>query len=164
MFASRRALIVMPLALAAIASAAAQSAADTSRTHQWRAVSVVSTRLPNGMDEQDTLILANGTRFATGLYHVHLLDVLPRATKPPFLVLLGTMCTECDGVPQIYIQSPADGPVRYRTQVAYGAPGTGYSSEVEDTVPIFRSRTFIGTCLPSMTIGVVWLAARRDSC
>ena len=157
-----RVFILIPLTAGVAKSAPAQSTPDTSHGRQWRAVSVVSSRLSNGMDNQDTLVLANGTRFATGLYRVHVLDVLPRSTKPPFLVLWGTMCTECDGVPLIYIQSPADGPVHYRTQVAYSGPGIGYSSDIEDTVPLIRARMFIGTCLSSMTVGVVWFAEQRE--
>ena len=155
---------VVPLLTAILAtSATAQSPPDTTSLRPWRVTSVIQPRQADGLaTAQDTLVLANGTRFATGLYQVSVLGVLPRSTKPPFFVLEGTMCVECDAVPLIYIQSPADGPVYYPTQKAYATPGIGYSSDIEDTIPIVRSRTFVGTCLSNMSVGVVWFAAERD--
>ena len=155
---------MVPLITAILAaSAAAQSPSDTSNLRAWRVLSTIQPRLPNGLaTARDTLVLENGTRFATGLYQVSVLGILPRSNKPPFFVLEGTGCVECDGVPLIYIQSPADGPVYYPTQKAYATPGTGYSSDIEDTIPIVRARTFVGTCLSNMSVGVVWFAAERE--
>jgi len=155
---------MVPLLTAILAtSALAQSPSDATNLGAWRVHSVIHPRLPNGLaTAQDTLVLANGTRFATGLYQVSVLGILPRSNKPPFFVLEGTGCVECDAVPLIYIQSPADGPVYYPTQKAYATPGIGYSSDIEDTVPIVRARTFVGTCLSNMSVGVVWFVAERE--
>ncbi|MDP3939273.1 MAG: hypothetical protein Q8R92_14210 [Deltaproteobacteria bacterium] len=160
---SFRGEMVTLLAAVFVASAAAQSPSDSTTLRHWRVLSVVAPRLPNGLaTAQDTLVLANGTRFATGLYHVRVLDILPRSNKPPFFVLEGIGCVECDAVPLIYIQSPADGPVYYPTQKPYATPGIGYSSDLEDTIPIVRARVFVGTCLTNMTVGIVWFATERD--
>jgi hypothetical protein len=156
-------MVVAFLTAIVITSGAAQAPSDTSNLRPWRVLTVIPPRPPNGLvTAQDTLVLANGTRFATGLYQVSVLGILPRSSKAPFFVLEGTMCVECDAVPLIYIQSPADGPVNYPTQQAYATPGIGYSSDIEDTIPIVRARTFVGTCLSSMSVGVVWFAAERD--
>ena len=76
-------------------------------------------------------------------------------------MLEGTGCTECDASPAIYIESPTDGPI-YPTQSPYPRPGLTYSPDLEDTIPVIRARTFVGTCLSDMTVGIVWFAAERQ--
>ena len=137
---------------------------------------VDSVRTP-GLDDigvlprPDWVYFHNGRHLDTGLWEVTVLGFLPASHVPPYFVLQGRECTECDAYTlDIYIRSPLDPPVSHfeRVKGAFLAPGTirGYRSlagEWQDSV-IAETRVFLGKCLVDTSDNlVVFEHFRSDS-
>ncbi len=126
----------------------------------WSPESITSQRQPNGLDSPATIRFHNGRRFATGLYDVKFLGVLP-SHAAPYVVLSGRGCTECDANISIYILSPIGPPAFEATAERYWSPGRETDRE---TRKIFRkSRAFLGECLPDLGDAIIWYDSLADA-
>ncbi len=117
-----------------------------------------SEQLPN------VLFLHNRHRVQLPLYAVTVLGTLRRENRPPLLVLSGTSCWDCDRRQALYVVA-ADADSIGPDLRSYVYPGAVRPSptESDDTMPVFRSRVFLGTCLDSLRKEVVWFESERDS-
>ena len=121
----------------------------------WAPESLAPERPPGrgGLPAPIAIRFHNGKRFATGLYDVTFLGILP-ARPAPYLVLSGRGCTECDANISIYFLSPLGPRVSEGTTDRYWGPGR--ETDPETRTVIRKSRTFIGNCLQDVISGVVW--------
>lgn len=123
--------------------------------HGWRVL-----RVENPEDEPGVVYFASGEQFVTGLTDVQVLGSLPRVTEPPFLVLAGYGCNDCDINRNIYIHSPDAGPVEGELQPRYSYPGTliEWDTPEPDGEVLERTRVFMGVCTERESSEVVlWI-------
>jgi hypothetical protein len=120
----------------------------------WRVM-----RVENPTETPGVVYFVSGEEFETGLTDVQVLGSLPRHGDPPFLVLSGYGCNDCDINRNIYIHSPDAGPVEGESQPRYTYPGTLIEWEIPhpDGEILERSRAFIGTCTEHDSVVVLWI-------
>jgi len=101
------------------------------------------------------LILPNGSRFQTTLYHLKVLGELPATAKLPYYILSGVGCHECDANTSIYIHSPSNGPMKGEgTQARFAYPGR--ESHYMDQSLLYVGRMFFGDCVAGHPDAAVW--------
>jgi len=125
------------------------------RDAAWAPESLLPERAPGrgGLPAPIVIRFNNGKRFATGLYDVTFLGILP-ARPAPFLVLSGRGCTECDANISVYFLSPLGPRVSEASTDRYWSPGR--ETDPDTRTVIRKSRAFIGNCLQDVSSGVVW--------
>src|SRR6266516_4281586 len=99
----------IPAAFAAITlvlccDLAAQAPRDTATLNQWKPIETVTSKGPEGLENPDTLVLRNGRRISAELHNTRFLGFIPSRGGPPYLVLAGRGCGECDAIEAVYIQ------------------------------------------------------------
>jgi hypothetical protein len=100
------------------------------------------------------LYFKNAKPFKTNLYNLQYIGQVSNGSIPPFLILSGRDCDECDANISVYICSPADGPLKVESgENSYSLPGT--ERDIEDKSMIFKARAFYGLILPNIK-GVIW--------
>ncbi len=120
-------------------------------------------QLPDSADAFDgrgtLLTLRNGRQVLARLFDVRFLGHLPRSERAPFLIVAARGCQYCDITTNIFAIPADEGTVN--TDVGYAYPGT--ISAVDDSVPFYRARMFLGRCLPDHPPSALWFQAQRDS-
>ena len=86
---------------------------------------------------------ANGHRTNTGLYELKMIDQLTDSGHPPFTIVSGRECRECDANIALWAFSSADTNVT-KNMLKISYPGTQTDYETNKTV--FSSRLFLGNC------------------
>ena len=134
--------------------------ADSLRT-AWAPESITHGRPERraGLDSSAVIRFHNGARFATGLWEVTFLGILP-SRKAPYVVLRGRGCTGCDANLSIYVLNPVGPPVTEATTTRYWT--SGREKDRETGKFIRKSRAFIGQCLPDSNEGVIWYDSLAD--
>jgi hypothetical protein len=125
------------------------------RDAAWAPESLLPERTPGrgGLPAPIAIRFHNGQRFATGLYDVTVLGILP-ARRAPYLVLSGRGCTECDANISIYFLSPLGPRASEASTDRYWSPGR--ETDPDTRTVIRKSRAFIGNCLQDVISGVLW--------
>ena len=101
------------------------------------------------------LVLPDGSKFQTALYHLKVIGQLRTVHKLPYYVLSGVGCHECDANVSIYIHSPSDGPMKDEgTQPRFSYPGR--LTSIEDGSVVSETRVFLGNCVIGHPDAVVW--------
>ncbi len=103
----------------------------------------------------DTLIFMDGSFYKTNLYNLAYIGYLPAENKPPYFILSGTDCDQCDENISIYIHSPADGDIsnnEYGGQIQL--PGKEFDWEKHKLLADYRM--FYGDCFADNDACVVW--------
>ena len=97
----------------------------------------------------DTLLsYPDGSTLAVGLRDLELIGQLPALTAPPFVIVAGRECDQCDEQRVLLVRSPADGALTPRDAERARHPYPG--SVISDADGRVRSyaRVFQGDCLP----------------
>jgi len=97
----------------------------------------------------------DGSSLSPGLSDIELLGQLPAQSAPPFVIVAGRTCTDCDALPAVLVRSPLDGRVDGTEPLRAAHPYPGRT--VDDAKGVTRSfaRLFWGECLPQRPPGVV---------
>jgi len=112
-------------------------------------------RAVTGRDGLGILVLSDGARFKTSLYHLKVIGELRATHKSSYYVLSGVGCTECDANTSIYIHSPDDGPMKDESQQQrFAYPGI--ETDIEDGHPSYKARMFLGNCIANHPNAAIW--------
>lgn len=92
------------------------------------------------------LVLDDGSKFQTTLYHLKVLGTLTTEKKKPYFIMSGVGCDECDANTSIYIHSPSDGPMKNEgEQDRFTYPGR--EKDYEHGELVYEGRMFFGDCV-----------------
>jgi hypothetical protein len=92
------------------------------------------------------LVLDDGSKFQTTLYHLKIIGRLTAVKKNPYFIMSGVGCDECDANTAIYVHSPSDGPMKNEGQQdRFMYPGR--ESDYENGELVYEGRMFFGDCV-----------------
>lgn len=92
----------------------------------------------------DTIIFRNGNHIKTGLHEIKYIDSMANGNHPPFIIVSGRECTECDANIALWVFSAADSVVAPQAMHKIAYPGG--LNDYETGKQIAESRLFIGNC------------------
>jgi hypothetical protein len=110
--------------------------------------------------EGKAVVFDDGTRFETPLYNLEYLGKLKTNEGPPFLILSGNDCDKCTAPEEIYIHSPAKGPLSLEL-VANRFPYPGKEFTRKDSMLLYDARVFLGTVLFNKPAAIIWYQKMR---
>jgi len=109
----------------------------------------------------DVIHFSNGKRLVTRMFDIEILGQLPRAGRPPFLLVGGFECNACD-VQRAVFAVPSEVDSLTALPPSYTYPGTLSFGEAEEG-PSHKGRLFVGRCLAGDAPQAVWFQSDRDS-
>ena len=101
----------------------------------------------------DTLLrYPSGAEIVTGMSQLTYIGSIPAETQPPFLIVAGSDCADCNAIPSVFLWSPTEG--RSWERGTFLHPGRIISGHDGHTV-LSESRLFWGGCADNKEPGMV---------
>ena len=101
------------------------------------------------------LLYPDGSSLSLGFGDIELLGQLPAESAPPFVIVAGRTCTDCDAIRSVFVRSPREGPVTDLASARGLHPYPGRTVGDADGATRSFSRLFWGECLPQRPAGIV---------